>query len=156
MKKIIKCLVVGFMIIGVLMSAVSCSHNIEDYKDYRCYDYHLIYLNTSKSIGTYKQEEDNVIYNLNYKKIKNLPTILLRIFICLIVVVSLIISANKMMEYLSIREENKILESIIENKKVEIDELKYYINTEIDDEYKERMARLLGYCYPDEIIYYIE
>ena len=69
MKKIIKCLVVGFMIIGVLMSAVSCSHNIEDYKDYRCYDYHLIYLNTSKSIGTYKQEEDNVIYNLNYKKI---------------------------------------------------------------------------------------
>ncbi len=99
---------------------------------------------------------NNFLKNLNYKKIKNLPTILLRIFICLIVVVSLIISANKMMEYLSIREENKILESIIENKKVEIDELKYYINTEIDDEYKERMARLLGYCYPDEIIYYIE
>lgn len=69
MKKMIKYLVTGFMIIGVLMSVVSCSRNIEDYKDYRCYDYHLRYLNTSKSIGTYKHEEGNVVYNLNYKKI---------------------------------------------------------------------------------------
>ena len=69
MKKMIKCLLAGFMIIGILMGSASCSRNIEDYKDYRCYDYHLRYLNTSKSVGTYKQEENSVIYNLNYKKI---------------------------------------------------------------------------------------
>ncbi len=69
MKKIIKCLFASFMIISVLICSASCSRNIEDYKDYRCYDYHLRYLNTSKSIGKYSQEEDNVVYNIDYKKI---------------------------------------------------------------------------------------
>ena len=35
-------------------------------------------------------------------------------------------------------------------------ELKYYLDAEVNAEYKERMARLLGYCYPDESIFYIE
>ena len=69
MKRMIKCLVASFVIIGVLMGSVSCSHNIEDYKDYRCYDYHLRYLNISKSIGTYQQKEDNTVYNIDYRKI---------------------------------------------------------------------------------------
>ena len=74
----------------------------------------------------------------------------------MIMIIALIISANKLLEYLALRQENELLESIRVNKNIEIDELKYYINTEIDDEYKERMARLIGYCYPDETIYYIE
>lgn len=90
------------------------------------------------------------------KSIKKLPSALFAFFIALIVIVSLVISANKMMEYIAIRQENELLETIYDNKLLEIDELKYYINTEIDDAYKERMARILGYCYPDEIIYYIE
>ena len=98
----------------------------------------------------------NLKINLDKKKIKKLPAFLLSIFIIMIVIVSLIISANKLMEYLAIRQENQLLQSIKINKNIEIDELKYYINTEIDDEYKERMARLIGYCYPDETIYYIE
>ena len=98
----------------------------------------------------------NFFEKINHNKIKKLPSILLSVFVLIIVVVSLIISANKMMQYLAIRQENDLLKSIYDNKAVEIDELKYYIETEIDDAYKERMARLIGYCYPDEIIFYIE
>ena len=88
--------------------------------------------------------------------IKKLPSTLLLVFVAIIVILSLIISANKMMEYIAIRQENELLETIYNNKLIEIDELKFYINTEVDDAYKERMARFLGYCYPDEIIYFIE
>ena len=93
---------------------------------------------------------------LNNKKIKKLPSILLGVFVLLIVIVSLIISANKMMEYIAIKQQTEVLEDIYVNKLIEIDELKYYINTEIDDAYKERMARLMGYCFPDETIFYVE
>ena len=93
---------------------------------------------------------------LNSKQIKKLPSILLSVLICLIAVISLVIMGNKLMEYVSIKKESDVLKSVRENKLREIDELKYYINSEIDDEYKERMARLLGYCYPDESIYYVE
>lgn len=90
------------------------------------------------------------------KNIKRLPVILLGVFVVVILIVSLIISANKMMEYIAIKQKNEVLEDIYTNKLIEIDELKYYINTEVDDEYKERMARLMGYCFPDETIYYVE
>ena len=90
------------------------------------------------------------------KKIKKLPSILLGIFVLLIVVISLIISANKMMEYIAIKQQTEVVEDIYVNKLIEIDELKYYINTEVDDAYKERMARLMGYCFPDETIFYVE
>ena len=93
---------------------------------------------------------------LNSKQIKKLPSILLSVLICLIAVISLVIMGNKLMEYVSIKKESDVLKAVRENKLREIDELKYYINSEIDDDYKERMARLLGYCYPDESIYYVE
>ena len=90
------------------------------------------------------------------KKIKKLPIILLAVFTLIIVILSIIISANKLMEYIAIKQRNEVLEDIYVNKLIEIDELKYYINTEIDDEYREKMARLLGYYFPDETIYYVE
>lgn len=93
---------------------------------------------------------------INAKKIKRLPSYLLFAFVAILVAVSLIIAANNLMEYIAIKQENQKLQIERDNKILEIDELKYYINTEIDDEYKERMARLLGYCFPDEIIYYVE
>ncbi len=98
----------------------------------------------------------SILKSLNSKKIKKLPTVLLVVFIAIIVVVALVISANKLMEYIAIKQETEALKSIYDNKLREIDELEYYINTELDDEYKERMARLLGYCFPDETIYYVE
>ena len=93
---------------------------------------------------------------IDSKKIKKLPSYLLWAFVAILVVVSLIIASNNLMEYVSIKQENQKLEIMRDNKLLEIDELKYYINTAIDDEYKERMARLLGYCFPDEFIYYVE
>ena len=90
------------------------------------------------------------------KTIKNLPLILLFVFVLLIVIISVIIAANKLMEYIAVKQENEILEESYNNKLIEVDELKYYLNTEVDDQYKERMARLIGYCFPDEIIYYVE
>ncbi|MGM9632530.1 MAG: septum formation initiator family protein [Eubacteriales bacterium] len=93
---------------------------------------------------------------INPQKIKKLPSLLLKIFVLLIVVSALIVSANNIMEYLNIREQNEVLKSKYQNKSLKIDELKYYINTEIDDEYRERMARIMGYCFPDETIYYVE
>ena len=93
---------------------------------------------------------------VNPKIINRLPIILISLFIIIIIVVALIISANNLMEYIVIMQEIEKLEVTRDNKLLEIDELKYYLNTQIDDEYKERMARLMGYCYPDETIYYIE
>ena len=90
------------------------------------------------------------------KNINRMPTYLLVVFVAILLVVALITAANNFMEYISIKEENENLIEVRNNKLLEIDELKYYVQTQIDDEYKERMARLLGYCYPDEIIYYIE
>lgn len=93
---------------------------------------------------------------LFHLKIKKLPLILLGIFTLIMVLLSVIISANKLMEYITIKQKNEVLEDIYNNRLIEIDELKYYINTEVDDEYKEKMARLLGYYFPDETIYYVE
>ena len=72
MRKIVKFLFISFLILGILLGSTSCMFSlkiVEDYKDYRCYDYHLRYLNTSESIGKYKLEEDNTVYNIDYKKI---------------------------------------------------------------------------------------
>ena len=98
----------------------------------------------------------NILNKLSKKKINKLPSVLLTLFVLIIVIISAIISANKLMEYIAIKQKNEVLEDIYANKLIEIDELKYYINTEVDDEYKERMARLMGYCFPDETIYYVE
>ena len=93
---------------------------------------------------------------INKKAINKLPSILISFFVVGIIVIALIISANKMLEYIAIREEIDNLSALRDNKLLQLDELKYYVNAEVNDEYKEKMARLLGYCYPDEIIYYVE
>lgn len=76
MKRVMRCLVAGFLVIGVLLGSTSCifssgSRMIEDYKDYRCYDYHLRYLDVSNGIGKYKfkSAENNTTYMLEYKNI---------------------------------------------------------------------------------------
>lgn len=92
----------------------------------------------------------------NTKKLNKLPSILATVFVLLILMVSLVISANRLIEYVSIKLENDSLLNIQENLTRQIDEIKYYLEAEVDAEYKERMARLLGYCFPDETIFYIE
>ena len=92
----------------------------------------------------------------NKVKLNKLPSILTVIFVLLVVIISVIISANRLIEYVAIKNENEVLTNTQENLLRQIDELKYYLDAEVNAEYKERMARLLGYCYPDETIFYIE
>lgn len=93
---------------------------------------------------------------IDAEKLKKLPTHLIKIFIALIVLVALIITANKVMEYNKIKEESAALERQRNALLQSVDEIQHYIDSEVDDEYKERMARKKGYCYPDEIIYFVE
>lgn len=98
----------------------------------------------------------NRFIKLNTLKTPKLANVLLKIFVALLVSISIIVSGNILMEYLSIQVNNQMLAKSIDNKTLLIDELKFYLNTTADDQYKERIARLLGYYYPDETIYYIE
>ena len=50
------------------------------------------------------------VKKLSKKSINKLPSILLCVFSVIIVCVSAIISANKMMEYVAIKQENEVLE----------------------------------------------
>ena len=93
---------------------------------------------------------------IDAEKLKDLPTLLIKIFIALIVVVALIISANKLMEYNKIKEQTASLEAQRNALSQSVEELQYYIDSEVNDEYKEKMARKMGYFYPDEIIYFVE
>jgi hypothetical protein len=98
----------------------------------------------------------DLLKKLTSKNIKRLPSYLLGLFIGIIVILALIICANNLMQYISVKRENEKLIYERENILIKVEELKYYVNTEMDDEYKERMARLMGYCFPDENIYYVE
>ncbi len=88
--------------------------------------------------------------------INKLPSYLIKLFVALLLVIALISFLNKMIEYREIEAENERLREIAENKSIEIDELEYLLNSDINKEYKERMANLLGFCYPDETVYYFE
>ena len=93
---------------------------------------------------------------INLGKLKRLPSLLIKIFIVLMIVVSFIISANKLMEYNKTKEQTALLLDKRDSLSQSIDELQYYLDAEVDDEYKESMARKQGYYYPDEIIYFVE
>ncbi len=88
--------------------------------------------------------------------INKLPSFLVKLFVAFLLVIALISFLNKMIEYREIEAENKRLREIVENRSIEIDELEYLLNSDINKEYKERMARFLGFCYPDETVYYFE
>ena len=98
----------------------------------------------------------NINKEVSNKKINKLPSVLLSFFTLIIIIVAMIISANKIMEYMAIKQQTDSLQNTYNNKLIEVNELKYYLSSEVDDEYKERMARIMGYCFPDEIIYYVE
>lgn len=88
--------------------------------------------------------------------INKLPSFLVKLFVAFLLVIALISFLNKMIEYREIEAENQRLREIVENRSIEIDELEYLLNSDINKEYKERMARFLGFCYPDETVYYFE
>lgn len=97
-------------------------------------------------------EQKNKIQSI----IKILPSMLVKAFVVLMLIVSFIIAANKVVEYNKIKAETKLLSEQRNALAAEIEELNYYLDAEVDDKYKEAMAREMGYYYPDEIIYIVE
>lgn len=86
--------------------------------------------------------------------IKKLPSYLLHIFTILLILISFIIVSNKLIEYKALIQKEQSLQAEYNTKQNNIKQLNDYLNSTVDKEYKEKMARLLGFCYPDEIIYY--
>ena len=72
-----------------------------------------------------------------------------------LLLLSLIVSAINIMQYNQKKQEAEKLaaeKAILEEK---IDEMRYRLDSPLDDDYIARVAReKLGLCYPDEIIYY--
>ena len=88
--------------------------------------------------------------------VDKLPFYLLHIFTILLIICSLIILGNKYIEYKSVIQKEQYLLNNYANKENQIEELNYFLEAEIDNEYKEKMAKIKGYCYPDETIQYVK
>ena len=72
-----------------------------------------------------------------------------------ILVVLFISVVNMQIQLKNLRERKADLEAQIEDIRDSIEETKYRLNEEINDEYIERYAReVLGYRYPNEILFY--
>lgn len=87
---------------------------------------------------------------------RKLPLILSRVLIVIILLATLILVSNNILEYRAIKNQISELENNYQNKLNRVEEIEFYLETDIDRNYKEIMARLLGYCYPDEVVYYID
>lgn len=89
-------------------------------------------------------------------KLRRLPSILIKVFIALTVLVSFVICANNVMEYGRIKEETAKLSQERDALAEQRSALSHYLEADMDEKYMEHMAREAGYCYPDEIIYFVE
>ena len=88
---------------------------------------------------------------------KSVASTLVRLFIVLLFVFSVVFFLWSLMRYNKIMDEQKENELYIEQLHDEIDELQYLVDMPLDDAYKIRIAReRLGMCFPDEIIYYTD
>lgn len=82
---------------------------------------------------------------------------IIRFFICLLLLFSIVFFFWSVMRYNRILEEQKNREIYISQLNEKIDELEYLVEMPLNDEYKIRMAReRLGMCFPDEIIFYTD
>jgi len=73
----------------------------------------------------------------------------------LVIVISIGIFIDKIMEYNQLQKEKQSIENRIEAKKEEIDELEYRYDEPMDDEYIESVAKSeLDLVNPDDIIVY--
>lgn len=72
-----------------------------------------------------------------------------------ILLLSAIVSAINIMQYNQKMNEAKKLEAEKEILEEKIEEMRYRLDSPLDDDYIARIAReKLGLCYPDEIIFY--
>ena len=88
---------------------------------------------------------------------KSVAVSVVRIFIALLLVFSLVFFLWSLMKYNKIMDEKRENEAYIQQLQDSIDELQYLVDMPLDDAYKIRIAReRLGMCVPDEIIYYTD
>ena len=82
-------------------------------------------------------------------------SMLAKLALSVVVIVSLIISVSCLMRFNQLEEERKALEKELAAYNKVIGELQYIINSPEDDEYIIQQAKeKLGYYFPDENIYY--
>ena len=82
-------------------------------------------------------------------------SLFLRIFLIVLVGLTVTLLATRMMEYNRLKEEQAALLTQLEEKQEDIDELQYLLDAPVDKDYIIRVAReKLGMNFPDEIVYY--
>ena len=82
---------------------------------------------------------------------------MIRAFLILLFVFSIVFFLWSMMKYNEIMDEKKENEAHIEQLGEDIAQLRYLVEAPLDDAYKIRVAReKLGMCFPDEIVFYTE
>ena len=88
---------------------------------------------------------------------KSGASIIIRVFLVLLLLFSIVFFLWSVMKYNDIMDEKKEKQEYIDSLSEQIDRLEYYVDAPIDDAYKIRMAReKLGMCFPDEIIFHTE
>ena len=81
-------------------------------------------------------------------------SLFLRIFLIVLVGLTVTLLATRMMEYNRLKEEQAALLTQLEEKQEDIDELQYLLDAPVDKDYIIRVAReKLGMKFPDEIDY---
>jgi cell division protein FtsB len=88
---------------------------------------------------------------------KSGASIIIRVFLVLLLLFSIVFFLWSVMKYNDIMDEKKEKQEYIDSLSEQIDRLEYYVDAPIDNAYKIRMAReKLGMCFPDEIIFHTE
>ncbi len=82
-------------------------------------------------------------------------SLFLRIFLIVLVGLTVTLLATRLMEYNRLREERRQLERQMEQTQESIDELQYLLDAPVDRDYIIRVAReKLGLNFPDETVYF--
>ena len=86
---------------------------------------------------------------------KSNVSILIRVFLALLFVFSIIFFLWSLMQYNKTMESKAEKQAYIEQLSDDVEQLRYLVDAPLDDAFKIRIAReKLGMCFPDEIIYH--
>ena len=92
-----------------------------------------------------------------FEKDKSTLHTLIKVFVALLFVFSLVFFLWSVMRYNKLLDEKDDKAKYISELREKIDELEYLVDMPLDDEYKIRIAReRLGMCFPDEMIFYTD
>jgi len=86
---------------------------------------------------------------------KSNVSILIRVFLVLLFIFSIIFFLWSLMQYNKTMESKAEKQAYIEQLSDDVEQLRYLVDAPLDDAFKIRIAReKLGMCFPDEIIYH--